>query len=118
MMLEPYLLAPVIAQPALPSFSQCALDVESETLNQVAKQSDDAVLLGLRFKHDWISPEKRMARLHQVFSGTTPSGSPCIQYIEIPGKGHSTLTFDYLDAKSRGIDTRQSVLKHLQKQLL
>jgi dienelactone hydrolase len=118
MMLEPSLLAPITAQPSLPFFPRCALDVETETLNQITNRSDDAVLLGLRFKHDHISPEKRMDRLRQVFSGTTPLGSLRLKYIEVPGKGHSTLTFDYFDAKSRGMDTRQTVLEHLRKQLL
>lgn len=118
MMLEPSLLAPVVAQPALPFFSQCTLDVEAETLNKVANRQDNVVLLGLRFEQDWISPEKRMDRLRKVFSGNTPSGNPRIKYVPVPGKGHATLTSDYQDAKSRGVDTRQSVLEHLQKQLI
>lgn len=118
MMLEPSLLAPVTAQPSLPLFSRCALDVDPKTLNLVANRSDDAVLLGLRFELDQISPKERMDRLRQVFSGTTPSGSPRFECIEVPGKSHCTLTYDYHDAMSKGIDTRQRVMNHLQKQLL
>jgi dienelactone hydrolase len=118
MMLEPALLAPVIAQPSLPFFSKCVLDIEPETLAIVANRPDDVTLLGLRFELDWISPKQRMDRLQETFSGITRSGNPRFERIDVPGKGHSTLAFDYKNAVERGIDTRQRVLAHLQQQLL
>jgi dienelactone hydrolase len=117
MMLEPTLLAPVVAQPSLPFFAKCALDVESSTLVSVANRADDVTVLALRFELDWISPKQRMDRLQEVFSGTTSSGNPRFERIEVPGKGHSTLAFDYKQAVERGVDTRQRVLAHLQKHL-
>lgn len=118
MMLEPSLLAPVIAQPSLPLFRACALDAESTTLNQVSNRQDEVELLGLRFEQDKICPEERMEKLEKVFSGFTPKGKKRFELIKVPGKGHSTLTFDYLKAQSVGIDTRERVVDHLKKQLL
>jgi dienelactone hydrolase len=118
MMLEPTLLAPVVAQPSLPFFSACALDVETEILVKAANRLDDVTLLGLRFELDRISPKQRMDRLQETFSSTNPNGSPRFERVDVPGKGHSTLAFDYKDALARGIDTRQRVLAHLRKQLL
>lgn len=118
MMLEPALLAPVAAQPSLPFFDKCGLDVEPDTLNAVAELPYEVTLLGLRFKHDRFCPEPRMDRLRQTFSGATPSGSPRFELVEVPGAGHSTLTFEYEAALSQGIDTRRRVLDHLQRQLL
>jgi dienelactone hydrolase len=117
MMLEPSLIAPVIAQPALPFLSGCSIDVEDQTLSEIAKRSDDTVLLGLRFKEDKISPSCRMDKLQKVFTEITNSDRPKFERIEIPGKGHSTLTSDYKNAMSMGIDTQNLVLQHLRNQL-
>lgn len=117
MMLEPALLAPVVAQPSLPFFSGCALDVESPVLKQIAERDDNMSILGLRFEKDRFSPRERMDRLQEHFSGVTADGKPRFRRIEVPGKGHSTLCFDYHRALERGVDTRQRVLAHLQSQL-
>ena len=117
MMLEPALLAPVVAQPSLPFFSRCALDIESSTLMQVVNRPDRVRVLGLRFERDRISPEQRMDRLQETFCSTTPHTSARFERIEVPGTGHSTLTFDYDRAVARGVDTRQRVLAFLQNEL-
>jgi dienelactone hydrolase len=112
MMLEPAVLAPVIAQPSLPFFRPGALDVEPETLAAAVGRATEAPLLGLRFELDWISKKQRMERLAAAFGG-----KPRFECIEVPGRGHATLTYDHAEARARGVDTRQRVLDHLRRQL-
>ncbi|HVW65782.1 MAG TPA: dienelactone hydrolase family protein [Nitrosospira sp.] len=117
MMVEPSLVAPVTAQPSLPLFQPAALDVEPEKLT-VASHRDDAVsLLGLRFEDDARCPAARFESL-QAALGAEPGSVQRFRPVIIPGKGHSTLTFDYRAALDRGIDTRNLVLQHLRTRLL
>jgi dienelactone hydrolase len=118
MMVEAALLAPVAAQPSLPLFQPEALDVESEKLALAANRTDGMALLGLRFEEDLRCPAARFERLQTSLRSSPGSATQCFRSITIPGKGHSTLTFDYQTALDRGVDTRELVLQHLRTQLL
>jgi dienelactone hydrolase len=117
MMLEASLLAPVSAQPSLPLFQPEALDVEPEIL-AFASRRDTMSLLGLRFKDDGRCPASRFERLEKSLQDPTGSAEKRFRSITVPGKGHSTLTFEYRKALGEGIDTREQVLQHLRAQLL
>jgi dienelactone hydrolase len=118
MMLEASLLAPVAAQPSLPLFQPESLDVEPEILAFASSREDSMSLLGLRFKDDGRCPAARFERLEKSLQNQTGSAEPRFRSITVPGKGHSTLTFEYEKALSEGIDTREQVLQHLRAQLL
>ncbi|SFN29538.1 Dienelactone hydrolase [Nitrosospira briensis] len=118
MMLEASLLAPVAAQPSLPLFQPESLDVEPEILAFASSREDTMSLLGLRFKDDGRCPASRFERLEKSLQNRTGSAEPRFRSITVPGKGHSTLTFEYEKALSEGIDTREQVLQHLRAQLL
>jgi dienelactone hydrolase len=118
MMLEASLLAPVSAQPSLPLFQPEALDVEPEILAFASSREDPMSLLGLRFKDDGRCPASRFERLEKSLQNPTGSAEHRFRSITVPGKGHSTLTFEYEKALSEGIDTREQVLQHLRAQLL
>jgi dienelactone hydrolase len=119
MMVEASLLAPVAAQPSLPLFQPEALDVEPEKLALAAKRTNGMVLLGLRFEDDPRCPAARFEWLQTSLQSEQDSATQrCFRSITVPGKGHSTLTFDYQAALDRGVDTREFVLQHLRAQLL
>ena len=118
MMMEAELLAPVAAQPSLPLFQPEALDVEPEVLAFVSNRADTMSLLGLRFEDDHRCTAARFERLKQSLQDTPGSARERFRFVTVPGKGHSTLTFDYQAALDRGVDTRELVLQHLRQQLL
>lgn len=118
MMMEAALLAPVAAQPSLPFFQSGALDVEPEILAAAANRTDTMSLLGLRFEDDFRCSAARFERLEASLRSTPGSARQRFRSVIVPGKGHSTLTFDYQTALDRGVDTRERVLQHLRTQLL
>jgi dienelactone hydrolase len=117
MMVEPALLAPVAAQPSLPFFAADSVDVDADALQNAARRTDGLSLLALRFEQDWRCTASRFERLAAALDGPSPGANPRFQACVVPGKGHSTLTFDYAAARERGVDTRQIVLDHLATKL-
>ncbi|MGH8762616.1 MAG: hypothetical protein ACREUR_05220, partial [Nitrosospira sp.] len=118
MMMEAALLAPVAAQPSLPFFQPEALDVEPDVLIAASNRADTMSLLGLRFEDDFRCGAARFEQLATSLQSTPGSATRRFRSVVVPGKGHSTLTFDYQAALGRGVDTRELVLQHLRRQLL
>ena len=112
MMVEEAVLAPVAAEPALPFFSPAGLDVDEATLASAVARAKSAPLLTMRFEKDSFCPAQRLDTLQKKFGGASN-----ITRIDIPGKGHPTLTFDYEKALAQNVDPRQEVLSHLLRQL-
>lgn len=117
MMMEESLLAPVTAQPSLPLFQPEALDVEPEKLMAASRREDSMSLLGLRFEDDARCPAARFESLQTILESPR-SAIQRFRPVVVPGRGHSTLTFDYQSALDRGVDTRALVLQHLRAHLL
>ena len=117
MMVEESLLAPVTAQPSLPLFQPEALDVEPEKLMEASLRDDEMSLLGLRFEDDVRCPAARFKSLRAALEAEPGSADQRFRPIVIPGRGHSSLTFDYQAALDRGIDIRDLVLQHLRSRL-
>ncbi|MEO8991667.1 MAG: hypothetical protein ABI284_04215, partial [Nitrosospira sp.] len=118
MMVEAALLAPVAAQPSLPFFQSGALDVEPEKLAITSNRADTMSLLGLRFEDDFRCPAARFEQLEASLRSPAGSTRQRFHSVVVPGKGHSTLTFDYQKALNRDVDTRERVIDHLRTQLL
>lgn len=118
MMVEAALLAPVAAQPSLPFLQPEALDVEPDVLVAASNRTDTMSLLGLRFEDDFRCGAARFEQLATSLQSTPGSATRRFRSVVVPGKGHSTLTFDYQAALGRGVDTRELVLQHLRRQLL
>lgn len=117
MMVEEAVLAPVAAQPSLPLFQFRALDVEPEKLTAASSRADTMSLLGLRFEDDLRCSAARFEQLEASLKSAPGSTTRRFRSVVVPGKGHSTLTFDYQAALGRGVDTRELVLQHLRRQL-
>jgi dienelactone hydrolase len=112
MMVDESVAASVAAQPAAPLFKAAAVDADDATLEKAKRRAEFAPLLALRFAEDWRCSEARFRTLNEVFCGDQ---QPCNRFkqVVVPGKGHSTLTFDYSTALARGNDTRSKVIEHL-----
>lgn len=116
-MLEETIAAAVAAEPSLPFFRDSALDISDADLARAAKRANEAPLLALRFTEDWRCPAERFERLKTEFERQAEERRKTFVSITVPGRGHSTLTFDYGKAVERGTDTRAAVLAFLQQNL-
>jgi hypothetical protein len=116
MMVDHSVAAPVAAQPTLPLLNGGAVDADETTLAHARERAETAPLLALRFADDWRCRGARFEALEEVFSRDGAS-CPRLKQVIVPGKGHSTLTFDYQTALARGCDTRRKVVAHLRRLL-
>lgn len=108
MMLEPSVLAPVSAQPALPLWPRGALDISDGDLKAVLDLPIAKPLLLLRFDEDRLSSSARLKTIKAAFDD-----KGLLETCIAPGKGHSTLVYDYDAAKARHCDPRAAVVRHL-----
>jgi dienelactone hydrolase len=88
MAVDDTVLAPVLAQPSLPlgpsRRKKADVHLSPDDLAAV-KARDDLCVLGLRYEQDWMSPPERFGTLRRELGDRFIS-------VELPGKGHSTLT--------------------------
>src|SRR5690606_37203620 len=107
MMVDPVVVAPVLAQPSLPFTLTKAhrrdVNLSPEDLAAVkARVADepDLCVLGVRFSNDFMAPEARFARLHEelgdAFVGVEIDSSKGNAH-GIRTKAHSVLTEDLVD---------------------
>jgi len=105
MALDPVVLAPVLAQPGAPAFSQAALDVAPADLERVqARAREGLELRGYRFEGDTLCQAPRFATLRNAFgaafTGTElPDSAGNPDGMKARGKPpHSVFTGDLIDA--------------------
>jgi dienelactone hydrolase len=84
-------LAPVVAQPSLPLLgSKAALglsDADAEAVQRRVAGDRGYCVLGLRYADDRIAPKARIETIKELIGSS-------FEYLELPGKKHSTLTVD------------------------
>jgi dienelactone hydrolase len=135
LMVDEWLMAPVIAQPSLPlnipPFNcseeyRASLGVSPDQLEQAKQQAKKAPILALRFTQDPFCPIERLATLEKEFAGNIEvirinSGSDNPD--GIPANAHATLTTHF--SAGRGSlpyqatqDALDRVILHLQRGLL
>jgi dienelactone hydrolase len=115
LMLEDVVLAPVACQPSLPlapfGAKRRALGVSPDTLRAARDRSAQVPLLCYRFERDTLSTPERFARLQEEF-GSAFEGHT------LPGRGHSTITIDYVDEPGHPTHTaRQRIFAFFQQRL-
>jgi dienelactone hydrolase len=105
MALDPVVLAPVLAQPAVPALSAASLDIAARDLEQVvARTRQGSKLRGYRFAGDELCKAPRFATLRRTFgdafAGTElpdSAGNPK-GFIARGKPPHSVFTGDLIDA--------------------
>lgn len=135
LMVEKSVLMPVASEPSLPlsllrglqKETQAALGLSPEELKQAKErcESENILVMGLRFKNDWICPSPRFDTLKSEFGDNfikieLPSqpGNP----YGIPSDAHSVLTEDYgklgeFIGAFPDKDPRKQVINFLNRQL-
>jgi dienelactone hydrolase len=105
LMIDPWLMAPVLSQPSLPfrlgKERRAALHVSPEQLAQAKARAEQGVcLLGMRFTHDPMCPKERFETLRKEFGdkfeGIEIDSSPGNPH-GIPRTAHSVVTNDLVD---------------------
>jgi dienelactone hydrolase len=106
LMVDPWLMAPVLSQPSLPfpvsASARSGLHVTDEDLRVIRRRTREEKLtvLGLRFTHDALCPKARFDRLRDElgdgFEGVDIDSSPGNPH-GIPVVAHSVLTEDLVD---------------------
>jgi dienelactone hydrolase len=106
LMIDPWLMAPVLSQPSLPfplsGERKAALHVSPEDLDSAKQRAvnEGVCVLGLRFTHDPMCPAQRFATLRgefgDKFEGIEIDSSPGNPH-GIPRAAHSVVTKDLVD---------------------
>lgn len=119
LMLDEWLMAPVISQPSLPfglplTGNKSALDICPRDLARVKERvaaEEDLRLLALRFDGDRVSPPERMFRLKEEFRDR-------LEIVTAPGKHHSVLTIHHREIpEPRRTEIWEKLLGFLRTQL-
>lgn len=115
MLMEPELIAPVLAQPSLPLGGRSAaadLGLDPNDLKDVRRrvEADGVQIMGLRFSQDRLCPKSRFDRLEGEFGSnfvkvTIPSGDDSTE--GVPKNAHSVLTEHLVDEP--GHPTREAL---------
>ena len=115
LMMEPFLMAPVLSQPSLPfpfgKERRAALHIDGEQLETVRRRANEgAGVLGLRFTHDPLCPPERFETLRRELG----QGFESIEIDSGPGNphgltraAHSVVTTELVDEE--GHPTRQAL---------
>lgn len=106
MMVDPWLMAPVLSQPSLPlpigSARKRALHLSDEDLATVKRRAiaEGRCVLGLRFTNDSVCPPERFETLRKElgdnFEGIEIDSSKG-NVAGLPGRAHSVVATDFLD---------------------
>lgn len=129
MVLEPAVIAPVLAQPSLPLDQSDGIDMEPEELSQVRDRMDreNLKVLAFRFQGDVHCPAERFAAYRQALgdrfdarelpdSAANPDPPPFFRdVVRVP---HSVLTAHLIDAQGEPtLDARDEVIRFLKNVL-
>ncbi len=104
LMAEDAVLAGFASQPAMPFFAQNALHMSSEDIDTIKTKLDEVGPMHCgRFEGDKLCTATKFDLLRRTFN----EGKERIILHELPGKGHSILTLDFVDEK--GHPTRKAL---------
>jgi dienelactone hydrolase len=129
MMLEPAMLAPVLAQPSLPLDDPAAVESSDEELAEVRArlERDDLTVLAYRFAGDRHCRAERFAAYQaalgprfvgRVLPDNAANPSPPPFFRDVVGGPHSVLTAHLVDAEGEPtVRARDEVLQFLRKRL-
>ncbi|MGY4516258.1 dienelactone hydrolase family protein [Lysobacter sp. HA18] len=129
MVLEPSVIAPVLAQPSLPLDQPDGIDMEPEVLAQVRArmQRDDLKVMAVRFEGDVHCPAARFAAYRQalgerfdarVLPDTAANPNPPPFFRDVVRVPHSVLTAHLIDAEGEPtLQARDEVIRFLKTTL-
>ncbi len=108
-------LAGVASQPSMPLFDQTALHMSDEDIGEIRKRLDaEGPMLALRFEGDPMCTHAKFAAIDNAFNDDRER----IRKIELPGKGHSVLTLDFIKGGQPAADALDEVLTYFRTKLI
>jgi dienelactone hydrolase len=115
MMADESVLAGVASQPSMPLNDQKTLHLSPEEIEAVRKRLDtQGSMMALRFEGDKLCTADKFDAIHRTFN----EDAERIRLIELPGKGHSVLTLDFIKGGQPAEDALQKVFAYFQDKLV
>jgi dienelactone hydrolase len=95
LMADDSVLAAVASQPSLPPFNNNAVQLDDSELTKIKQKIDSShPIQVLRFADDPLCSAHRQNAIRDKLDDTNEKR---VEFTEIPGKGHSVLTLDFVD---------------------
>ena len=106
--------AAVASQPSLPLFDSAALHMSTEGIAATKKAlTEKGPMMALRFERDPLCTAEKFSALDNTFN----NDSNRIRLVELPGKGHSVLTLDFMKGGEPARKALEEVIDYFNKSL-
>lgn len=114
LMADESVLAGVASQPSMPLNDQNTLHLSSDEVATVRKRLDtQGSMMALRFAGDKLCTAEKFDAIRQTFNDDAER----IRLVELPGKGHSVLTLDFIKGGAPAEAALQEVLAYFDEKL-
>lgn len=114
LMAEDSVLAGVASQPSMPLFKQDALHMSAGEIDEARTRLDaHGPMLALRFEGDPLCTARKFQAIGKAFNEDRER----VRFIELPGKGHSVLTLDFLKGGEPAAQALAQVLDYFTEKL-
>ncbi|NKC00081.1 MAG: dienelactone hydrolase [Pseudomonadales bacterium] len=114
LMADENVLAGVASQPSMPLNKQSELHMSDTEITSVRQRLDQqGSMIALRFAGDVLCTAEKFKAIDRAFNDDAER----IRLIELPGKGHSVLTLDFIKGGQLAEDALQEVLSYFASQL-
>lgn len=115
LMADESVLAGVASQPSMPLNDQKALHLSPAEIAAVRKRLDaQGSMMALRFEGDRLCTADKFAAINRTFNDDAER----IRFVELPGKGHSVLTLDFIKGGQPAEAALQEVFAYFQDKLV
>lgn len=114
LMADESVLAGVASQPSMPFNGQNELHMSDEEVNAARQRlSAEGAMIALRFEGDFLCTGEKFEAINRRFN----DDGERVQLIELPGKGHSVLTLDFVKGGEPAEEAFQAVLGYFDNKL-
>lgn len=115
LMADESVLAGVASQPSMPLNDQKALHLSPAEIAAVRNRLDaQGSMMALRFEGDRLCTADKFAAINRTFNDDAER----IRFVELPGKGHSVLTLDFIKGGQPAEAALQEVFAYFQDKLV
>ena len=114
LMADDNVLAGVASQPSMPFRGHGDLHMSPEEVSDARQRlTEEGAMIALRFEGDFLCNGEKFAAIKDAFNDETER----VRLIELPGKGHSVLTLDFIKGGEPAEDAFQAVLSYFESKL-
>ena len=114
LMADESVLAGVASQPSMPFRHQDTLHMSQDEIESARNRlTDEGAMIALRFEGDFLCTGEKFDAIKTAFNDETER----VRLIELPGKGHSVLTLDFIKGGEPAEEALQAVLTYFESKL-